>query len=110
MELRTNQQNKALHLMFSILAKELTEQGFDMKKTLRQEIDIMWTPHLIKEYLWRPLQIAICGKESTTKITTQEINQIFEIISKAIGERTGLSIEFPSIETIINKQRDEENN
>ena len=95
--------------MFKQLADNLTEQGFDMKKTLREDIDIQWTPDLIKRYLWKTVQEAICEKESTTQITTQEINQIFGIISKAIGERCGIELIFPSIETIFNQQRNEEN-
>ena len=98
---RTLQQNKALHLFFEQLANELTINGFDMKKTLRDDIDIMWNAYNIKEYLWRPLQEVVCGKKSTTEITTQEINQIFDMLSKAIGERTGLHIPFPSIETLM---------
>jgi len=102
---RTLQQNKALHLMFKQLADMLTESGFDMKATLKPEIDIMWTPENIKEYVWRPLQKAMLQKESTTELTTNEIDKVFAIVSKVIGERTGLTINFPSIETLM--QQDE---
>lgn len=98
---RTTQQNRALHLLFKQLADKLNESGFDMKKTLRQDVDIPWTAYNIKEYMWRPCQQAVCGKKSTTQITTQEINQIFDIINKAIGERTGLHIPFPCIEALV---------
>jgi len=60
----------------------------------------MWTPYMVKEYLFRPVQKSICGKQSTTKITTQEINQIFDVISKHLGEKFGLHIPFPSIEEL----------
>jgi hypothetical protein len=45
---RTLKQNAALHLMFTQLAQELNEAGFDMKKTLKPEIEIMWNDLWLK--------------------------------------------------------------
>lgn len=102
---RTTRQNSALHLMFTQLADTLTENGLDMKKTLKPEIDIKWTPENVKEYLWRPIQVALLNKKSTTELTTKEIDQVFDIICKHLGEKFGLTIYFPSIESLINQQR-----
>ena len=104
-KIRTTRQNSALHLMFTQLADELTKAGLDMKKTLKPEIDIRWTPENIKEYMWRPIQVALLNKKSTTELTTREIDQVFDIICKHLGEKFGITIEFPSIETLINKSR-----
>ena len=99
----TRQQQKAIHLYFKHMADELTNAGLDIRKTLKADFDVPWNAYLVKEFMWRPVQKEVCGKESTTKITTQEINQIFDVITKAIGEKTGLYIEFPSIEALIHK-------
>lgn len=104
-KIRTTRQNSALHLMFTQLADELTRAGLDMKKTLKPEIDIRWTPENVKEYMWRPIQVALLNKKSTTELTTREIDQVFDIICKHLGEKFGITIEFPSIETLINKSR-----
>lgn len=104
-KIRTTRQNSALHLMFTQLADELTRAGLDMKKTLKPEIDIHWTPESVKEYMWRPIQVALLNKKSTTELTTREIDQVFDIICKHLGEKFGITIEFPSIETLINKSR-----
>lgn len=102
---RTVQQNKALHLLFTHLATTLNEAGLDMRRTLKHDIDIPWTPNSVKEFLWRPVQNAQLNKDSTTELTTTEIDQVFDTINKHLGERFGLHVPFPSIETLlINKE------
>lgn len=101
---RTNQQNKALHVLFKLLADELNKNGLDMKKTLKPEIDIPWTPASTKEFLWRPVQLAQLDKISTTELTTIEIDEVFDTIIRHLGEKFGLTIDFPSIESLIFKQ------
>lgn len=98
---RTNQQNAALHLLFRQIADELNASGFDVRATLKKDFELIWTQHLVKELLWRPVQKIVCGKKSTTQINTEEINQIFDIINKALSERTGVSFIFPSIESLM---------
>ncbi len=98
---RTVQQNKALHVLFNLLANELNEAGLDMRKTLKPEIDIAWSPAAIKEYLWRPVQKAQLNKVSTTELTTKEIDEVFDTISRHLGEKFGLHVRFPSIEELI---------
>ena len=95
---RTLQQNRAMHLFFTMLADELNAAGFDMKKTLRHDIDIPWGPKTIKEFLWRPVQKAYLLKNSTTELTTKDIDAIYDVVNRAIGERTGVHVPFPSHE------------
>lgn len=99
-DLRTAKQNNALHLYFTLLAQALNESGYDMKKVIRQEVDIPWNPYSIKEYLWRPVQEAQLGKKSTTKLKKNEIDQVYETINRVIGERTGVHVPFPSLEQL----------
>jgi len=98
---RTNQQNRALHVLFNLLAEELNEHGLDMKKTLKPEVDIPWNPVTVKEYLWRPIQQAQLHKTSTKDLTTKEIDEVFDTINKHLGERLGIHVPFPSIEELM---------
>jgi len=100
---RTLSQNSALHLMFTQLADELTNHGLDMRKTLKPTIDIRWSGDMVKEYLWKPVMKAQLGLDSTTEMTTKDIDKVFETINKHLGEKFGITIVFPSIETLINK-------
>lgn len=101
---RTKQQNRALHVLFQLYANTLNEVGLDMRKTLKPEINIPWSGNSVKEFLWRPIQKAQLNKESTTELTTVEIDQIFDTINKHMGERFGLYTPFPSIDEIILQQ------
>lgn len=101
---RTETQNKALHLYFTQLAEELNGAGLDMRKTLNPGIDIPWSAQTIKEFLWRPIMKAQTLKESTTDLTTKEIDQVFDVINKHLGEKFGLHVPFPSIESLMFKQ------
>lgn len=98
---RTKQQNKALHVLFRLLADNLNNAGLDMKKTLKPGVDIPWGPVAVKEFLWRPVQEAQLGKRSTTELTTVEIDEVFETINRHLGEKFGMHTPFPSIEDLI---------
>ena len=78
---------------------DLNADGFDMRAVIGESVDIFWTPYTIKEHLWRPTQKQLFGKKSSKSITTEEINQIYDVINKAVGERTGIHVPFPSQET-----------
>lgn len=101
---RTTKQNAALHKLFSELADELNENGLDMRKTLKPTIDIRWDGKMVKEYIWRPLMKVQLGKSSTTEMTTSDIDKVFETINKHFAEKFGLQIDFPSIESLMMKE------
>lgn len=102
--LRTVQQNKALHVLFNLLANTLNDSGLDMRKTLKPAIDIPWSGNSVKEYLWRPIQKAQVSKQSTTELTTVEIDAIFDTINKYLGDKFALHVPFPSIEQVLIEQ------
>jgi hypothetical protein len=101
---RTNKQNRALHLYFQMLADELNNAGLDVRRTLREDMDIPWTPYLIKELIWRKVMVAQLGKESTTEMTTKDIDTVFNTITRHLAEKHGIVTDWPSIETIIRRQ------
>lgn len=102
---RTDAQNRALHLYLTQLAEKLNDAGFDMRATISDGVDIPWTPQTVKENLWRPIQEAYLNKKSTTKLDTTDIDKVYDILNRTIGERTGVSVQFPCVEDLINNQR-----
>ena len=99
-EQRTNQQNKSLHLWFQMLADELNGAGWDMRKTLKPEVEIPWSKESIKNFLWRPVQEVYLNKKSTTELTTKDIDAIWEILNRHLGEKFGIHVSFPSLEAL----------
>ncbi len=88
---RTLTQNRALHLFCQWLADTLNDAGLDMRKTLREDVDMPWTSTSVKEYLWRPVQLAMTDKQSTTEITTVEPTDIHAVLSRHLGSRLGIT-------------------
>lgn len=93
---RTLTQNRAIHKYFELLADELNGAGFDMRVMLKQSVDIVWTPNSVKNYLWRPIQNAMTDKESTAKLTSREVSEVYEVLSRELSEKKGIYIAFPA--------------
>lgn len=98
--IRTEKQNNALHLYFRMIAEALNDAGLDMKVVLKPEVDIPWTEDSVKKFLWKPIQEIYLTKKSTTELNTEEINKVYEILTRHIGEKFGIFVKFPSIEDI----------
>ena len=99
---RTIQQNKALHLYFRFIAEALNEAGLDMRKFLKQEIDIPWSDKTVKEFLWRPVMKAQLLKESTTEMSTTDIDKVLETLNRYFTQKGLEHIPFPSLEELMN--------
>ena len=101
---RSVKQNGALHLFFTMVASQLNDLGLEYQYTgiSGKTFELRYTPELVKTFIWKPIQLSLFGFESTTKLTTEEINQILDVIIKFFAEREVL-IEFPSIESLLNK-------
>lgn len=96
---RTGQQNRALHVFFTLLAYELNEAGLSVQLVLKQKMELNWTPSMVKEMLWRPAQKAILKKKSTTQLRKQEdIDLIYDHLNRHLSEKFGISVPFPTHE------------
>ena len=95
---RTKQQNNALHLYCRNLAEALNDAGYDMKKTIKQEVDIPWSDDLVKKFLWRPIQKAVTGKDSTAHLKKEQYNEVYQILNRHLADKLGVSVPFPQAE------------
>ena len=95
---RTILQNKSLYLYFRLLAKALNEAGWDMKKTLKEEVEIPWTEEMVKTHLWVPIQEIMLEKHSTTEMTTKEPSEVYAVLDRHLSSKTGVHVEWPKDE------------
>lgn len=93
---RTLSQNAAIHLYFKLLASAFNEAGLDVRQVFKPEAEIPVTETLVKDQMWRPIQRAITNKESTTRLTTDEVNKVYEVIHRHVAEKFGINVPFPS--------------
>jgi len=101
---RSSAQNRSIHKYLEMVAHELANQGQTMQGVVRKVamVEIPPTKDSLKEMLWKPIQEVALGKKSTTELTTDEVNKIYEIISMFLAKEFEISLPFPSYEETEN--------
>lgn len=99
---RTLRQNNAIHLYCEQIAELLNDLGwtFRFEGLKHTEMELKYTMILVKETIWRPIQIALFRKESTTELSTKEVSEVAEQIEHFFATRQGVDIPFPSLENL----------
>lgn len=87
-----------MHKYFEMVSSELCELGLTVEKVLTKPLDIPWTPELFKELVWKRTQEVMFDKGSTTELTTKEVSEVYEVVSRYLAEKQGVVIEFPERE------------
>ena len=66
-------------------------------------IELNWTTLLVKDIIWRKIQIALYkNKYSTTKLHPEEVTEVYRAMDKYLTIRIGIeSIDFPSIDSLM---------
>lgn len=100
---RSATQNACLHLYCAQLAHELNRAGLDFREVIKDGVDVPWSEEMAKEYLWRPIQKVMTGKESTTKPERHEYGQIYDTLNRMISEKFGIYVPWPSKDSINGK-------
>lgn len=88
---RTLTQNRALHLWCKFMADTLNDAGLDMRRAIRDEVDLPWSEATVKEHIWKPLQAAMLQKQSTTEANRTDYTKVHAVICRHFGEKFGLS-------------------
>jgi predicted ester cyclase len=92
---RTNTQNAALHVFCAELAKVMNDAGFDFRVFIKEGYPVPFNESLVKDHIWRPIQIAITGKESTASQDRVEYGLIYDSLSVKLAEY-GIYVPWPS--------------
>ena len=97
---RSNQQNRALHLYWSQLARALNEEGNTYLSSRGKQLK--FTSYKI-ENDWREIMQEMFGIFSTKDLTTQMINDIYDCVNLDYSLKYGVYVEFPNWQSFINK-------
>jgi hypothetical protein len=113
---RTTLQNAALHQFFVFISDELNNLGLEFEyrgikhfsKKLSGQIKeqyyyTRYTTKIVKDFIWKPIQKTLFDIDSTTELTTQQINEISDVLIKFFGEK-GIYIVFPNMKSKLDKQ------
>jgi len=103
---RTSLQNASLHLYYRKLSEALNDGGFEVTDGVVLKLPVMWTPGNVKSLLGRPIMTALYpDKTSTTELESDEVSEVYQVLDKAVSERTGVHVPFPSEEELIHESR-----
>lgn len=98
---RSAKENSSIHVLFANIAYELNRLGIEFSYTGIKGINIQttYTAEIVKQFVWKPLASALLSKSSTTELTHNDIEMIFEILGRWFAEKD-VVIEFPSVESM----------
>ena len=103
---RTTQQNKALHLWLTQLADELNASGQSLGDGKLIRVPVAFTGDNLKEAVLKPYMNALHPDyDSTTQLSTNELIELCDNLGLIIAERSGVSVPFPSEESLSENQR-----
>jgi hypothetical protein len=95
LDMRTVQQNKAIHLWCSQIAEVLNKNNLYMTGIFSN--DIMWSMSLVKEQIIKNMIKLLFKIDSTTKLKRKEIDALVDHIVYIFGEKKGIKIpDFPN--------------
>jgi hypothetical protein len=98
---RTLTQNASLHKYCANISEKMNEAGFTQRQlvgSFKEGFELPVTPVMIKD-IFREVGNAMYKKESTTKLTTVEIQKVYQVVDQRFGEITGCRDEWPSIDS-----------
>lgn len=95
-DIRTGQQNSAIHLFCHKGATKLNETGQTFTMVVDGfEVELQYSMTLFKNKIWRPIQMALFDKESTTELTRKEVSEVAKPIIAMLA-KMDINLPFPS--------------
>ena len=102
--IRTGKQNNSLHKYIRALAVALDDAGIDMRTTIKMPIKP--TEENVKECMVKPVMRALYPEiESTTKLSTKQMQELYNVLDRATGQKLGIHVPWPSEESMMEAQR-----
>jgi hypothetical protein len=89
---RTNAQNRALHLFCRLLSKTLNDAGLDQRTVLKETVEIPWNEESVKESLFKPVEKAMFGHDSTTEADTTDYSKVHEVLVRHLADKFGVQV------------------
>ena len=97
--LRTDSQNKSLHLYLTKISEQLQNEGHTIQDVVRaiKKAEIIPTMILLKEVIWKPSQEIMFGKKSTKELRKiGQIEKVHMVVDKFFSDNFGATYPFPS--------------
>ena len=98
---RTLAQNRSLHKFCNDIAYELNGIGINFKLSFivkNSNLEIPYSIEIVKNHIWRPIQIAMYNKYSTRELNKKELSKVAKEVLRTLFDSFTISVDFPSFE------------
>ena len=95
---RTLSQNASLHLWLTQLSNDMAEAGFTHRKlweAMKDSFDIPVTMEMLKD-ISQNVSFDMFKQRHTSKLTTVEMQKLYETLNSAFGQSVGVSLPWPN--------------
>jgi len=92
---RTNKQNNSLHAGLKDLGDALNAGGLDMRKVLKESVDIPWTQQSVKEFMFNPISVIMHNGRTSSELSTIEIKEVWAVMIRFCGEKHAVTVAWP---------------
>jgi len=102
---RTITQNASLHLWLTQMATAMSDAGFTHRKlwgSMKESFDLPVTMEMLKG-ISQKVAMDMFGKSHTAKLTTVEMQNLYETLNLAFGQSVGVSLPWPSQESLCER-------
>lgn len=82
----TDKQFRGLHVYCQQMSDLLEQYHIPLKAVLKPTFEIPTTKDNVKQFLWKPVQYFLYGKDSTKKLDKNEIDKVVETINLHLAE------------------------
>lgn len=89
---RSQAQSNAMWLWAEQVAQFLNDAGLDQRIVLRDDAPIPWTKNAVIDQMWRPVEKAMIGSDSTRDMTKTQVSDIYETIVRHIASSQGVTL------------------
>jgi hypothetical protein len=87
-----------------MVADDMNAAGYDAHQVI--SLPIRLTPEIVKDCIFKVIMHALYpDKTSTTELSTIEIQDVYENMNAATGQKFGISMDWPSDESLSEEQR-----
>lgn len=99
---RSDQQRKSIELYCKKVAKAMNDAGHSVQETFTAPIDL--SQENVKDGMFKVIMHALWpDKTSTTELDSDQVTEVYENMNRITAERYGISVDFPSVESMYNE-------
>lgn len=104
---RTPKQRKAIEVYCREVADALDREGHTLQNVVAQikKAEIRPTQENIKEVVFKPIAKVLFSVESTTELDTTQVDRVYEVMNKWLGDNFEIHVPFPTIHSILEQKQ-----